>query len=205
MGKLDKMLNISVLKTVYYHATKKANVFVFSKASCQVHKTAKISGKGKLFVNVSQYNFPYNKVGILAMFKNSELVVNGSFKIYSGSQVTVHENGKLTLGSGSLNNDSKIGCRNSIEIGNNVMIGDDVSIHDFDGHAIEREGYNESEPIVIEDNVWIGKRAIILKGVRIGNGSIVAAGALVNKSFPPNSLIGGVPAKLLKSDIEWTR
>lgn len=205
MIKFKKILNISIIKTLYYHIKTEANFFVFSKASCQIHRTAKVSGEGRLFVNISQYNFPYNKVGILAMFKNSELVINGDFKIYSGSQVTLYENGKLILGSGSFNSDSKIGCRERIEIGNNVIIGDDVSIHDFDGHTIERKGYKESEPIVIEDNVWIGKRAIILKGVHIGNGSIIAAGAVVNKSFPPNSLIGGVPAKLLKSNVEWKR
>ena len=53
-------------------------------------------------------------------------------------------------------------------------------------------------PIVIEDGVWCGANVTILKGVTIGKDSIVAAGAVVTKSFPPYSIIGGVPAKLLK-------
>ena len=53
-------------------------------------------------------------------------------------------------------------------------------------------------PIVIEDDVWCGANVTILKGVTIGRGSIVAAGAVVTTSFPPYSIIGGVPAKLLK-------
>lgn len=53
-------------------------------------------------------------------------------------------------------------------------------------------------PVVIEDDVWCGANVIILKGVTIGRGSIVAAGAVVTQSFPPYSIIGGVPAKLLK-------
>ena len=53
-------------------------------------------------------------------------------------------------------------------------------------------------PVVIEDDVWCGANVTILKGVTIGRGSIVAAGAVVTQSFPPYSIIGGVPAKLLK-------
>lgn len=54
------------------------------------------------------------------------------------------------------------------------------------------------EEVVIEDDVWCGANVTILKGVRIGHGSVVAAGAVVTKSFPPYSIIGGVPAKLLR-------
>ena len=53
-------------------------------------------------------------------------------------------------------------------------------------------------PVVIEDDVWCGANVTILKGVTIGHGSVVAAGAVVTKSFPPYSIIGGIPAKLLK-------
>ena len=52
--------------------------------------------------------------------------------------------------------------------------------------------------LVIEDDVWCGANVTILKGVTIGRGSVVAAGAIVTKSFPPYSIIGGVPAKLIK-------
>lgn len=53
-------------------------------------------------------------------------------------------------------------------------------------------------PVVIEDDVWCGANVTILKGVTIGHGSVIAAGAVVTQSFPPYSIIGGVPAKLLK-------
>lgn len=53
-------------------------------------------------------------------------------------------------------------------------------------------------PVVIEDDVWIGANVTILKGVTIGRGSVVAAGVVVTKSCPPYSIIGGVPAKVLK-------
>lgn len=53
-------------------------------------------------------------------------------------------------------------------------------------------------PVVIEDDVWCGANVTILKGVTIGRGSVIAAGAVVTQSFPPYSIIGGVPAKLIK-------
>lgn len=62
----------------------------------------------------------------------------------------------------------------------------------------EEKGPDHDAPVVIEDDVWCGANVTILKGVTIGRGSVVAAGAVVTKSFPPYSIIGGVPAKLLK-------
>lgn len=60
------------------------------------------------------------------------------------------------------------------------------------------KGQEHDAPIVIEDDVWCGANVTILKGVTIGRGSVVAAGAVVTKSFPPYSIIGGVPARLIK-------
>lgn len=62
----------------------------------------------------------------------------------------------------------------------------------------EEKGPEHDAPVVIEDDVWCGANVTILKGVTIGRGSVVAAGAVVTKSFPPYSIIGGVPAKLLR-------
>ena len=58
------------------------------------------------------------------------------------------------------------------------------------------------QPVVIEDDVWVGANVTILKGVTIGHGSVVAAGAVVTKSCPPYSIIGGVPAKILRKRFE---
>jgi acetyltransferase-like isoleucine patch superfamily enzyme len=60
------------------------------------------------------------------------------------------------------------------------------------------QGAKPEEPIVIGNDCWIGTRVIILPGVHLGNKCIVAAGAVVTRSFPDNCIIGGVPAKLLK-------
>ena len=60
-----------------------------------------------------------------------------------------------------------------------------------------------SAPIHIGNHVWVGVRAIILKGVTIGDGAIIAAGSVVTRDVPANTLVGGVPAKIIKDNISW--
>lgn len=74
---------------------------------------------------------------------------------------------------------------------------DIVGKHIIDVTVDEKQPEND-QPVVIEDGVWCGANVTILKGVTIGRGSVVAAGAVVTKSCPPYSIIGGVPAKLIK-------
>ena len=91
-----------------------------------------------------------------------------------------------------------------ISIGNGVVMGPDVAIltenHRFDdiGSPIGGQG-KEVSPVVIEDDVWIGLRAIILPGVRIGRSSVIGAGAVVTKDIPPYSIVGGVPARVIRN------
>lgn len=93
-----------------------------------------------------------------------------------------------------------------IIIGNGVMFGPEVVVVGG-GHNIYTVGHymievtektgNEDLGVVIEDDVWVGARAIILRGVKVGRGAVVGAGALVNKSVPPYAIVGGNPAKVI--------
>lgn len=108
-----------------------------------------------------------------------------------------------------LGNGSGIGANCSIptgvSIGENVMMGIDILMftnehrHDDVTVPMGAQGRTPVEPIVIEDDVWIGSRSLIMKGVRIGHGSIIAAGSVVTKSVPPYEIWGGNPARFLKS------
>lgn len=89
-----------------------------------------------------------------------------------------------------------------IQIGNKVLIGPRCQFETLN-HTIEINEHgsrpNVHLPIVIEDSVWIGANTVILQGVTIGYGSIIAAGAVVTKDVPPNVMVGGVPAKFIKN------
>lgn len=89
-------------------------------------------------------------------------------------------------------------------MGNYVMIGPELLItggdHRFDcpGTAVIFSGRPDPQDCVIEDDVWIGARVTVLKGVRIGRGAVVAAGAVVTKDVAPYTIVGGVPARLIR-------
>ena len=99
------------------------------------------------------------------------------------------------------------GCMilSDIQIGNKVLIAPDVAFinsddHSFDvvGKTIWDSGRGDKYRILVEDDVWIGYRAIIMAPSNVGRGSIVAAGAVVNRDVPPYSIVAGVPAKVIK-------
>ncbi len=108
--------------------------------------------------------------------------------------------GNISIGERTfINRGSLIVSKESVTIGNDVLIGDYVSIYDHD-HKLskhETQGYT-SKPVNISDNVWIGSHAVILKGISIGKNSIVAAGSIVTKDIPEHQLWGGVPATFMK-------
>jgi acetyltransferase-like isoleucine patch superfamily enzyme len=92
-----------------------------------------------------------------------------------------------------------------IEIGNDVLIGPNVSIialdHDYSDHIIKNKIYIFNK-IKIEENVWVGANSVILKGVTIGKGSIVGAGSVVTHSVPENVIVVGNPAKIFKKRVD---
>ena len=99
-----------------------------------------------------------------------------------------------------------VNCQTAVSIGTHCAISWDVEILDADMHAIVAEdgqALPHRAPVVIEDRVWIGTRALILKGVTIGHDSIVAAGAVVAGSVPPHSICAGNPAKVIRQIQGW--
>ena len=96
-----------------------------------------------------------------------------------------------------------------IKIGKNCMISYEVEIRNTDSHKMidlmEKNWINKGKKVILEDNVWLGTRTIILKGTKIGQGSIVSAGSICSKEYIKNSLIVGNPTKIVRNNITWNR
>jgi acetyltransferase-like isoleucine patch superfamily enzyme len=122
---------------------------------------------------------------------------------YRTSLTTYFPEAEIEIGNNCNINGTVIHCNQLVKIGNNCMFGPGTVICDNDSHRIsvdpvERRKKAVSKPIILEDNVWIGMNCLILKGVTIGENSIIAAGSVVVNDVPPDSIAGGNPAKVLK-------
>ena len=169
-----------------------------------------VSPKAKMFIGRLFFNrqFDNNRIrkNILPgslYFADGSVIEIGNVTFYAGGRLTVNQDAVFIFKSGSLNYESVVECFNRIEIGEDVHISERVLIRDSNNHEICYTGYKKSEPIKIGNHVWIGMGATILSGVHIGDGSVVAAGAVVTKDIPPNTIVGGCPAKIIRSDVEW--
>lgn len=122
----------------------------------------------------------------------------------SGCRVDIFEGGELRIGdSVQLNDRCHIACADSLVIGDGALIASNVFITDHDHDLASKiTGMNLAlltAKVAIGENCWIGENVAILKGVELGNNCIVGANSVVTKSFPPNSILAGVPARKLKN------
>jgi acetyltransferase-like isoleucine patch superfamily enzyme len=137
-------------------------------------------------------------------------IINSSSRYYhlnmfSGCKFVANQPGsKIVIGQNCRIHGVCINARSKVEIGNNVLIAANTNIFDSSGHSISVSDPMEriytrgpSSAIRIEDGVWIGANSMIMPGVTIGSGSVVAAGSVVTKSIPNNVLVAGVPARVI--------
>lgn len=134
-------------------------------------------------------------------YADLQVITEGANTIGSGT--IIQGSGDIYLGARSfIGPYCSIGCYQEIRIGQNVMIAQAVAIQDND-HTFDRRDIPMVQqglvcaPVEISDDVWIGHGAVVLKGVRIGPGAIVAAGAVVTRDVGPYEIVGGVPAKVI--------
>lgn len=171
-------------------------------------------GKGVTFFNISKIHYGKflrlgNQVYVSALSKNGiQFGDNVSIGAFSRVIVSTSLNeigDKISIGNNvGIGEFAYLGGAGSLEIGDECIIGQYLSCHPENHNyqdttiSIRHQGVTR-KGIKIGKNCWIGSKVTILDGVTIGNGSIIAAGSVVTKSFPENSIIGGVPAKLLKT------
>lgn len=155
----------------------------------------------------------------LKKYKGAEVVIGDSFCFFSGSAINpisrnikgcifVNNNAKLHIGNDVGISSACIWCDESIEIGHHVRIGGDCLILDTDCHSLdhiarrtieEDRKQTRTRPIVIGDDVMIGARSIIMKGVHIGARAVIGAGSVVSHDIPEDSIAVGNPCKVIRS------
>ena len=131
----------------------------------------------------------------------------GGGTVSYGCDIEVFPGGNLSIGEGFFAN---IGltliCAGEIKIGNGVTLGRNVTIRDYQGdHWMNKEGYRTINPVTIGDHVWLCEDSAVMPGVTIGSGSVVASHSLVTKDVPPNTLVAGIPARVIQENIQWKR
>jgi acetyltransferase-like isoleucine patch superfamily enzyme len=111
--------------------------------------------------------------------------------------------GMIELGDDTfLNARCEIRAREHVRIGAHCRLAFDVVVMDTNHHHIE--GSRTTEPTTIGDRVWIGARALVLRGVTVGDGAVVAAGSIVTHDVPARTLVAGSPAKAIRADVTWS-
>jgi acetyltransferase-like isoleucine patch superfamily enzyme len=164
-----------------------------------------ISGKTDVGKNVS-FNQVTRITGIGKVNVGNNVTIGfkpGGHFHGSGNEIQARlQNSKITIGNNvSTNNNLLIISCGEIEIGQDCLIGQNVTLMDFEAHGIspqERNKIGEIGKIKIEDNVWIGNNVLVLKNVKIGKNTVVAAGSVVTKSIPENTIAGGIPCRVIK-------
>lgn len=170
------------------------------------HHASELHGKGKLSIGSRWSNGRFRESEFI-LGEQSKLLLHGVTNVLTGLHIVVNQGAVLELGSGYINSHVTIDCFKKISIGQDVAIAKGVTLRDSNNHQIINENNDiktiHSDPINIGDHVWIGTNAIILPGVTVGNNAVIAAGAVITKNVPANTLVGGVPAKIIKQDINW--
>lgn len=164
----------------------------------------------KLFQNL-YFPLIFKKFGGKSFIESFEILTNPS-KISIGKNVFIKSGARLESLGGSIEigngcqfeKDISITCVRSIRIGEGSLFGRNVLIvdhsHNIDDLSVSpvKSGVNNVQSVEVGKNTWIGANVVIVPGASIGEGSVVAANSLVNKSFPPFTMIAGAPAKAVK-------
>jgi acetyltransferase-like isoleucine patch superfamily enzyme len=208
---------ISFLSIAFHFVFIKIKVFGSNKIKLSVGVlfwNSKISIKGKNNCILLGENVNLKKTKIVINGNNNKIVISDYVKIYEyceflieGDNCEIYIGEKTTIGSGH------IFCgesNTSIKIGDNCMLSREIFMNTSDFHSIidtkSNLRINTPKNIILEDNVWLGFNTTINKGAVVGKYSVVATAAIVSgKNYPSNVILAGIPAKIIKENVTWSR
>ncbi len=172
-----------------------------------MHPTAKIIINGELICN-SRLPKGSQKECVLILHENATLRVNGRFGLAYDTVLQIFKDGTLTLGNGSTNAGTVFAIKRNTVFGDGFLGGRNCVYEDSDFHRVIDLDTNtvtnmSKSGIKIGKHVWCAEGVKLLKDINVGDNSVVAAGSIVTKDVPNNSLVAGIPAKVIKTNINW--
>lgn len=178
------------------------------KSGYVVKSSIKVNG----FRNVIEFDSNVKIINCVFLIKgnNCRITINGGRIIKNTKFELLDSNTSLHIGKDTGFNNNRLvlaGEHNKIQIGGGCIFAENAEIWASDTHSIidtkSNKRINKERPVIIHDRVWVGNRALIMKGVEIENDVIVAAGSIVTRNIPSNNLVAGVPASIVKENVKW--
>lgn len=150
----------------------------------------------------------YAPKGYISIHKEGKLILNGKCIFSKGTSIRIDKGGEISIGNKFYcNSNCFIRCTDKIHIGENALWGWNITLNTYDGHSIyvdNKENINHG-PISIGNHVWIAANSTLSKNVIIGNNCVISQHSLVTKAFTSdNLLIGGIPAQIIRNNINWS-
>jgi acetyltransferase-like isoleucine patch superfamily enzyme/coenzyme F420-reducing hydrogenase beta subunit len=180
--------------------TKLGNVVI------ELHENSEIIINGELILN-SHLPMGSKKECVVILHSGAKLVVNGRFALAYDSVLQLFPGATLTVNSGFVNAGATFAMKGNSSIGSDFLCGRHFVMSDSDHHQVvdlaTNTRTNPNADIYIGNHVWCGEGAAIMKGVTIGDGSIISTKSLVTKSVPENCVAAGVPAKVIRTNASW--
>lgn len=164
---------------------------------------AKLVVKGRSTFGLSLFRGTSHESRAL-LTPGATLILHGCQMGY-GCNLQIFNGGTVEIGRDFYCNvDATIICSASVKIGRGVICGRHVTIRDYHGdHFINSPGYQCAKPVEIGEHVWLCEYSTIMPGVKVGSGSVVASHSLVTKDVPPNTLVAGCPARVIRTGVQW--
>lgn len=206
---LKYLYKVNLLKFVYYNffcrrvVRKRGKYIIPYRGSCvEIKRGGRVCLEGNLFLNTLRPRGSRAEC-YLRVESGGKLLVRERLRLGCQSTLQVNGGGHFEVGQMGTNLNCNIQCSNKIIIGEDVMLGRDVMIYDSDYHQTGVNG--KKSQVTIGDHVWIGSRAMLMKGSRIGEGAIVSANAWVTGRVKEHTMVSGMPARRIMEHVDWKK
>lgn len=203
---LRKVLQVSVVRTVYLSARFRGQVIVFRGTRVRLSAGARIlvDRGGRLALGGDDAG---GGAGSLHIGEGGRFTVHGKVKINRGTRILVFPGAHLEIGDlTTINCNASLTCLGHLTIGTGAAISWNTNILDGNLHVLTVAGvpHPRAEPVRIGRGAWVGTGATVLGGVTLGDGAIVAAGSVVTADVPAHAVAAGNPARVIMQDAHWS-